>query len=61
MAEPIDFGAKRKAKETKCALCGNAVHDFIGQCPRICAITEETDGSATYHLHPIEDEPKDSA
>ena len=58
--EPISLDAKRKAKETKCALCGGSTHEFIGECPRVCAITEETDGSVTYHLREHED-PKDAA
>lgn len=57
MTEPVSLDAKRKEKEPRCAICGGKSHDFAGQCPRICAITEETDGSFTYHLEPIDDGP----
>lgn len=61
MAEVTDLDAKRKAKEPRCAICGRPTHEYHGQCPRICAITEETDGSVTYHLFPVDDDPKDAA
>jgi hypothetical protein len=54
-----DLDAKRKEKEKqqpKCQACGNNVHDYAGQCPRIQAITHETDGGITYHLW-AQDEP----
>lgn len=57
MTEPVDLDAKRKAKQKRCQICGEEVHDFLGQCKRIAAITQEADGSETYHLHPYEDPP----
>ncbi len=53
--ELVNLDAKRKAKEPKCAICGEAIHDFVGQCKRVIAITEESDGSTTYHLRPLEE------
>lgn len=61
MNKPIDLDLKRKEKATRCAICGGSTHDYHGQCPRICAITEETDGSVTYHLFALEDGPQDAA
>jgi predicted ATP-dependent serine protease len=60
MSETVDLDAKRKAKQPRCHLCGEAVHDWIGQCHRVTAITEETDGSITYHLSG-QDDPPDAA
>ena len=57
MTELVSLESKRKEKEPRCAICGGKSHDFAGQCPRICAVTEETDGSITYHLGPIESDP----
>lgn len=57
MTEPVDFDAKRKAKQKRCQICGGPVHDYLGQCRRIAAITQEEDGSDTYHLYPLPDEP----
>lgn len=59
--EPVNLDAKRKSKEPKCMLCGGPLHDYIGQCRRLASVTQEIDGSETYHLHPIEDEPPDAA
>lgn len=50
MTEPVDLDAKRKAKAPKCAICGHEQHEYVGQCPRIIAITEEEDGGTTYWL-----------
>ena len=55
MSEPIDLESKRKAKQPRCQICGGPLHDFIGACPRVSAITQECDGSETYHLWPIEE------
>lgn len=59
MSDPVDFDAKRKAKQKKprCEICGGDQHDFIGQCKRIAAITSEPEGGETYHLYPINDDP----
>ena len=56
MTDPVDFDAKRKAKQKRCEICGESLHEFIGQCKRIAAITAEADGSETYHLHPFADD-----
>jgi hypothetical protein len=58
MSDPVDLDAKRKEKKSRCAICGGPSHDFSCQCPRICAITEEVDGSITYHLNPIDEPPR---
>jgi hypothetical protein len=52
MTDPVDLDAKRKAKAPRCQICGNPVHDFIGQCPRVVGITQEIDGAETYSLIP---------
>ncbi len=57
MSEPVDFNEKRKAKQKRCQICGEEAHDFLGQCKRIAAITQDVDGSETYILHPWPDEP----
>ena len=59
--EPVSLDAKRKEKASRCALCGKPAHEFPAQCPRICAITEETDGSFTYHLTPLDEPPPEAA
>jgi hypothetical protein len=55
MSDPVDLDAKRKAKAKKCEICGGPLHDFIGQCPRLESITQECDGSETFHLWPLDD------
>lgn len=57
MSEPVDFEQRKKAKEKRCQICGEKVHDFLGQCKRIMSITQEPDGGETYHLWPLDDEP----
>jgi len=59
--EPVDLDAKRREKVAKCMLCGEPLHDYIGQCQRLMSITEEVDGSETYHLWPLDEPPKDAA
>jgi hypothetical protein len=56
MTDPVDLDAKRKAKAPKCEICGQPIHDYVGQCDRISAITYETPdgGSVTYHIYPLE-------
>jgi hypothetical protein len=61
MTEPISLDAKRKEKQGRCAVCGAPSHDYPGQCPRVSAVTEEIDGSITYHLWPLDDPPPDAA
>jgi hypothetical protein len=60
MSDPVDFNEKKKAKAKRCQICGGEQHDFLGQCPRVAAITQEADGGETYHLYPI-DPPPDAA
>ena len=55
--EPVNFDAKRKEKAPKCEFCGNPVHEFEAQCPRVIAVTFEADGGITYHLLGIESDP----
>ena len=55
--KPVDLNAKRKEKQGRCAFCGEPTHDFLGQCSRISAVTEETDGSCTYHLSHNDEPP----
>ncbi len=57
MSEPVDFNERKKAKAKRCQICGGEVHEFLGQCKRIAAITQDIDGSETYHLFPWDDEP----
>jgi hypothetical protein len=54
--EPVNLDAKRKEKAPRCDICGEPLHDFIGQCRRIASVTNEADGATTWHLHPIEDD-----
>jgi hypothetical protein len=56
MKEVVDLDAQRKARIARCDICGNPIHDFVGQCPRIASVTNEVDGATTWHLHPIEDD-----
>jgi hypothetical protein len=56
MKEVVDLGQERKARAARCDICGNPIHDFVGQCPRIASVTNEVDGATTYHLHPIEED-----
>jgi hypothetical protein len=61
MTDPVDFNEKRKQKAKRCEICGDLQHEFVGQCKRIAAITQEPDGGETFHLFPLPDEPPDAA
>jgi hypothetical protein len=55
MTDPVDLDAKRKAKAPKCEICGQGVHDYVGQCPCIQFIEyEREDGTIVrYILRPL--------
>jgi hypothetical protein len=54
LMDPVSIDEKRKQKQKRCQICGEAQHDFLGQCKRVAAITQEADGGETYHLYPPE-------
>lgn len=57
MNEPVDFEARKKAKKVRCQICGEDAHEFVGQCRRIAAISQDPDGTETYILHPLPEPP----
>jgi hypothetical protein len=55
MTEPTDINERRKAKAPRCELCGQGVHEWPGQCPRLEAIEYvlEDGTCVVYHLTPV--------
>jgi hypothetical protein len=55
MSDPVDLDAKRKSKAPKCEICGQGIHDYVGQCPQIASIEyEREDGTIVrYILRPL--------
>jgi hypothetical protein len=61
MSDLVSLDGKRQAKAPKCDFCGQPEHIAQLACPRIRAVTYETDDSVTVELWPIDDEPKSAA